>query len=285
MYSQTTETKVSQKIFVPAVCNALYNFPFNSIKPCTLMSCALIWPWPHTLMSWTTRGSLAVLLDYSLPKLASLWPLWPLWPPSVYVLFPVMGNSLKPGKISLNSLCVHAMLNHFSCFWPFVSLWIVACQATLSVGILQAKILKWVAMPSLPGGSSWPRDWICASYDSCVGKQVFFFFFFYQQCHLGSPQFTLANINWTSTINKAVNYFHTAVLSKGLHPEYWNADWFPTVLLANPWLSRTYSGTAVCSGLWSPHSCQSSAIMWPSVDKLITARRFLTDSDGCCLAI
>ena len=115
--------------------------------------------------------------------------------------------------------------------------------------------------------------------------QAGFFFFFNQQCHLGSPQFTLANINWTLTINKAVNYFHTAVLSKGLHPEYWNADWFPTVLLANPWLSRTYSGTAVCSGLWSPHSCQSSAIMWPSVDKLITARRFLTDSDGCCLAI
>ena len=30
-------------------------------------------------------------------------------------------------------------------------------------GILQARILEWVAMPS-SRGSSWPRDWICISY-------------------------------------------------------------------------------------------------------------------------
>ena len=38
----------------------------------------------------------------------------------------------------------------------FVTPWTVACQAPLSVGILQARILEWVAMPSFRG-SSQPR--------------------------------------------------------------------------------------------------------------------------------
>ena len=40
--------------------------------------------------------------------------------------------------------------------WLFVTPWTVACQA-LSMGILQARILEWVAMPS-SRGSSQPRD-------------------------------------------------------------------------------------------------------------------------------
>ena len=35
-------------------------------------------------------------------------------------------------------------------------------------GILQARILEWVAMPS-SRGSSQPRDWTCVSYVSCIG--------------------------------------------------------------------------------------------------------------------
>ena len=35
-----------------------------------------------------------------------------------------------------------------SCVWLFATTWTVAHQATLSVGILQARILEWVAMPS-----------------------------------------------------------------------------------------------------------------------------------------
>ena len=38
-------------------------------------------------------------------------------------------------------------------------------------GILQARILEWVAMPS-PSGSPWPRDWTCISWVSCIGRQV-----------------------------------------------------------------------------------------------------------------
>ena len=53
-------------------------------------------------------------------------------------------------------------------------------------GILQARILEWVAMPSLRG-SSWPRDWTCISYISCIGRQVL-----YHWLHLGSPCVTCA---------------------------------------------------------------------------------------------
>ena len=43
------------------------------------------------------------------------------------------------------------------CVQLFVTPWTVAHQAPLSMGILQARILEWVAMPS-SRGSSQPRD-------------------------------------------------------------------------------------------------------------------------------
>ena len=44
---------------------------------------------------------------------------------------------------------MHAcMLSHFSRVQLFVTPWTVARQAPLSMGILQARILEWVAMPS-----------------------------------------------------------------------------------------------------------------------------------------
>ena len=44
-----------------------------------------------------------------------------------------------------------------SCIWLLVTPWTVACQSPLSMGILQARILEWVAMPS-SRGSFQPRD-------------------------------------------------------------------------------------------------------------------------------
>ena len=41
--------------------------------------------------------------------------------------------------------------------------WTVAHKAPLPLKILQARILKWVAMPSTPGASQ-PRDWIQVSH-------------------------------------------------------------------------------------------------------------------------
>ena len=48
-------------------------------------------------------------------------------------------------------------------------------------GILQARILEWVAM-TFSRGSSQPRGGTWVSYVSCIGKQVLCHW-----CHLGSP--------------------------------------------------------------------------------------------------
>ena len=68
-----------------------------------------------------------------------------------------------------------------SCVRLFVIPWTVALQAPLAMGILQARILEWVAMPSSRGASRRTAG-TCISYVSCIGRQGL-----YQQCHLGSP--------------------------------------------------------------------------------------------------
>ena len=72
--------------------------------------------------------------------------------------------------------CTVSCLSHV---WLFVTLWTVVSQAALSIRILQAGILEWVAVPS-SRGSFWPRDWTHVSYVSCIGRQVP-----YQLSHLG----------------------------------------------------------------------------------------------------
>ena len=49
----------------------------------------------------------------------------------------------------------------------FATPWTVACQAPLSMGIPQARILRWVAMPS-SRGSSQPRDWTQVSWSRLI---------------------------------------------------------------------------------------------------------------------
>ena len=65
------------------------------------------------------------------------------------------------------------MLSHFSHVQLFAILWTVALQASLSMGILQARILEWVAMP-FSRGSSQHRDGTCVSYVSCIGRRVLY---------------------------------------------------------------------------------------------------------------
>ena len=78
------------------------------------------------------------------------------------------------------SMCA-CVLNHFSHIWLSAIPWTLACQAPLFMGILQARILEWVAMLS-HRASSWPRNWTCSSSIFCIGRRVL-----YPQCHLGSP--------------------------------------------------------------------------------------------------
>ena len=67
-------------------------------------------------------------------------------------------------------VCVRAhCASSLSPVLPFVTPWIVAHQAPLSMGILKARILEWIAMPS-SRGSSQPRDWTQVS---CITGRFF----------------------------------------------------------------------------------------------------------------
>ena len=57
-----------------------------------------------------------------------------------------------------NKVACASVLSHFSRVWRFATPWAVARQAPLSMWILQARILEWVAIPP-SRGSSQPRDW------------------------------------------------------------------------------------------------------------------------------
>ena len=69
-----------------------------------------------------------------------------------------------------SSMCV---LSLFSGVRLFATLWTTVHQVPLSMGILQARILEWVAMPSFKG-SSRPRDQTQVSYASCIGRRVLY---------------------------------------------------------------------------------------------------------------
>ena len=66
-------------------------------------------------------------------------------------------------------LCVY-VLNYFQLF---VTLWTVPCQAALSMGFSQARILEWIAISS-SRCSSWPRNWTLVSSISCIGTQILY---------------------------------------------------------------------------------------------------------------
>ena len=64
------------------------------------------------------------------------------------------------------------MLSHFSHVWLCNPMNCSPSGSSVQ-GILQARILEWVAIPS----SRWfsqPRDWTCISYLPCIGRQVLY---------------------------------------------------------------------------------------------------------------
>ena len=86
------------------------------------------WPlqgWKHSLNHWTTREI-----------------------PVHYFIVTVLGALLRAAVAF--STCV---LSHFSHVQLFETLWTMAHQVPLFTGILQARILEWVAMPSSRGAS------------------------------------------------------------------------------------------------------------------------------------
>ena len=67
------------------------------------------------------------------------------------------------------------MLSHYSHVQLFAVPWAISCQAPLSMnpGILQARILEWVAIPFFRGFSQ-PRDQTRVAYFSCIGRWVLY---------------------------------------------------------------------------------------------------------------
>jgi len=109
------------------------------------------------------------------------WP-WP-WCPSLSVLHgPIVATGLwswfsqnAPPSLSdrFPFLSPSSVLSHFSHVLLFATPWTVAYHAPLSMGILQTRILEWVAMRS-SRGSSWPRNRTSISYVFCVGRGLLY---------------------------------------------------------------------------------------------------------------
>ena len=78
-------------------------------------------------------------------------------------------NSL--GVFSPDTQALHC-IQILSCVQLFVTVWTIPCQAPLSMRILQARILKRIAVPSTRG-SSQQGDQILISYVSCTAGGFF----------------------------------------------------------------------------------------------------------------
>ena len=94
------------------------------------------------------------------------------WPGRIYLCLlntgrrqgnPESWRFLKHQERLAGRMTRRVILSHFSRVWLSATLWTVAGQAPLSMGILQARILEWVAMPSSRGPSQ-PRDRTHISY-------------------------------------------------------------------------------------------------------------------------
>ena len=89
--------------------------------------------------------------------------LWANWETKVMVLRPLSLFSNQSLGLGLGG----AMLNCFRGAQLSETPRAVTHQDPLSMGILQARILEWVAISS-SRGSSWPRDWTHVSRGSCI---------------------------------------------------------------------------------------------------------------------
>ena len=131
--------------------------------------------WVRVSSEENLKASTSVATPVSFTALNKLVSLYNLLPSlfkkssqSYIVPFPKYSNR-KYGKYSRKMALAHlspnwvtecytcaCVLSHFSCVRLFAALWTVTCQTSVH-GILQAKILEWVATPS-SRGSSQPRD-------------------------------------------------------------------------------------------------------------------------------
>ena len=89
-----------------------------------------------------------------------------LWSVNLFLMGMWSSNSKTP-------LCVYCMRAKLLQSWPVLCDPIDCSPSGSSVhGILQPRMLEWVAMPS-SGGSSSPGDWTYVSYVSCIASGFF----------------------------------------------------------------------------------------------------------------
>ena len=97
------------------------------------------------------------------PSFRSL--LWSLpWIPSPALRCLLCSNS---NHLFLNARTCAQVLSRVQLF---EAPWTTGAHGAPVHGILQAKILEWVAMPS-SRGTSWSRDWTCIS---CIGRRILY---------------------------------------------------------------------------------------------------------------
>ena len=138
-------------------------------------------------------------------------------------------------------MCV-CMLGHFSHVQLCVTLWATCSLSSSSVhGVLQAKILEWVAISS-SRGSSWSKDWIPTSYVSCIGRQVL---------HWQAGFLLTGWIRWTQQRCYTMPHDFDDLQRLFLKQDLFILFWLHWVFLAAQGLSPVatrggYSQTAVC---------------------------------------
>ena len=121
-----------------------------------LLSTQWTWVWVDS-GSWCWTGRSSMLQSMGSQRVRHNWATELNW------------TELTPDTSSLEvHACMHAKLLQ-SC--PTETLWTVASQASLSMRVLQARILEWFAMPS-SRVSSWPQDGTWVSY-ICISRRVF----------------------------------------------------------------------------------------------------------------
>ena len=99
---------------------------------------------------------------------------------------------LTVGSATFYKLGISLLFSH-SVVWLFCNLMDCCLPGSSLHGILQARILEWVAMPS-SRGSSQPRDW---THVSCIGRWIL-----YCLSHQGSPGISCSafNLAWSKMI-------------------------------------------------------------------------------------
>ena len=127
---------------IPGECLSYFSYSIYNSHPCPRT-----YPKPCQLQIMTSPISMTPSLNSSIFLEYCLWSVY-FNSPSIYWLLQYPSSSTSCAVLCL--VTCHVRL--------FATPWTVAHQAPLSMGVLRARILEWVAMPS-SRGSSQPSNW------------------------------------------------------------------------------------------------------------------------------